>query len=232
MLITDLREGTKLEVKIYDDSGQKVKLTCVSEFQWAEDDQTAVIAAPISEGIIYPVHKNTLVRAYFVDNISSYYNASLYTFKAKVLDRNINDNIELIRIKVEGDIQRIQRRQFFRFECTVPVSYRVIQSLNPIKYKEMECKETVSKDLSGGGLCIKLTEELNKDELLECELKLGEELKINFIGKVIRLTKYDSQGKYKYEAGVEFQRIHDKDRDAVIKYIFEQQRKLRKKGLI
>jgi len=230
--LNDIKEGTKLELKIFNDTGEKIKLATVSEFQWVEDDKTAVIAAPISEGVIYPVHRNTLIDIYFIENVSMFYNSSLYKFTAEVIDRFRNDNIEMLKIKMQGDIQKIQRRQFFRFECTVPVKYRVIKTLNPLEYETNGFMETVTRDLSGGGICIKIMEEVPKGKYVQCELHLGEKRSVLFIGKVLRLTKYGVDEKYNYEIGIEFTKIKDSDRDAVVKFIFDEQRRLRKKGLI
>ncbi|MGI6778776.1 MAG: flagellar brake protein [Acetivibrionales bacterium] len=232
MLITEVKEGTKLELQIYDELDDKIKLTCVSELQWADDEKTACIAAPIYEGILYPIHRNTLIAVSFLGNEVAGMVASLYKFNARVQYRFREGNVELLLIRVESEIIKIQRRQFFRFECSVPVRYRVIKSMKPLEFENEDYISTFSRDLSGGGLSIKLMEPVERKKYVECELILGERRKIVFIGRVLRLTKYGPEEKYNYEIGVEFTQIHPISRDKVIKYIFEQQRKLRKKGLI
>jgi len=51
------------------------------------------------------------------------------------------------------------------------------------------------------------------------------------LGRVVRLTEYDSKNDvYKYEIGVKFEKIEERDRERIIGYIFQEQRRLIKKG--
>lgn len=230
--LMDISEGTKLELKVYDEKGEKVELITVSEFQWADDEETAFIAAPIKEGVLYPVHRETNLDVFFLKKEGARKNYSLYHFMAQVVDRFNNDNVEQLMIKLKGDIKRIQRRNFFRFEYTLPVGYKVINTLNPMEYENNRYIKTITKDLSGGGISIRLMEEIKEGKLLECVLELGKSKNIVFIGKALRLSKYDINEKFKYEVGIKFIKIEDRDRERLIKFIFDKQRILRKKGLI
>jgi len=227
MQLIDLEIGLKLELDIYDEkTGERVKTSLVSQLEGIEDEKTAYISAPILEGIIYPVHINTTL------NVMFFYKIDVYRFKARVLDRGVNDNIPILKVQIESSIERIQRRQFFRFDCTVPIRYRVVDTMDNAQNDAIPFIDTFTRDLSGGGICIMLMEEVKKDEIVECELALDEDKIIRFYGRVLRTAKCKPEGKYKYEIGVRFKKIENQDREAIIKYIFMQQRKLRQKGLI
>jgi c-di-GMP-binding flagellar brake protein YcgR len=53
---------------------------------------------------------------------------------------------------------------------------------------------------------------------------------ILFIGRVVRVINIHDRGKYNYEIGIEFDDISNMNRERIIGYIFEEQRKLLRKG--
>jgi len=226
MNYTDLQIGTKLELEIYDMMGDVIEHQFVSELEWIEEGNIAFIAAPISEGVVYPVRIGSKLNAYFINR------DDLYRFKAKVISRGMKDNIALLKVLVEEEFEKIQRRQFFRFDCSVPVKFRVIYSMRPDDNEKILFIKTFSKDLSGGGLCMVTEERVNIDELVECIITLDNEKVISFKGKVVRSERLELDDRIKYETGITFKKIEDRDREAIIGFIFREQRKLRKKGLI
>lgn len=223
MKFNELSLGLKLELQLVGNDGRRIDKPFVSEFEWAVGDNVLVIAAPIVEGRLYPVQVGTRVAVSFIkDN-------NLYEFEAVVLDRESKNNLALLKIQTSGQIEKIQRREFFRFDCCIPVNYKEIDLAKEKFDANRKFVETVTRDLSGGGLCMRLKEPVEVGKLLECELFIAD--KVSFIGKIIRLTKYDNtQGIYKYEIGVIFEKIDKIVREKVISYIFQEQRKLLKKG--
>lgn len=217
----ELNIGLKLEIHLFDKDGVKINPTFVSELEWVEKEDLLLIAAPIYEGRLFPVRIGVDIRVSFIKN------DGFYEFSAKVIGRENKGNLALLKIQTLSQIQKIQRREFFRFDINIPVNYRVIESINT-KSKD-EYIETITRDLSGGGLCMRLKEPIKVDKYLECELFIT--TKVQFIGRVVRLTEYDTmQGPYKYEIGVYFERIDDAMREKIISYIFQEQRRLLKKG--
>jgi c-di-GMP-binding flagellar brake protein YcgR len=227
MELKEIQLGVKLELEMYDDMGDMIVPPLVSQYELALDEKTAIIAAPIRESVIFPIHIGAIGTAVFIQK------DDLYKFKFRVLGRGTKENIAYLKIELPGEIIKIQRRQFFRFEYGVPVRYRVVNQFPEAgDIQEQPMKDAVTRDLSGGGICIKLEEEVKLREIIECEVSLGEKKKISFIGKVVRSSRRNNDLKYGYEIGVIFQKIGNTDREAVIGFIFEVQRKLRKKGLI
>jgi c-di-GMP-binding flagellar brake protein YcgR len=226
MKITDLKLGTKLELELnYSaDSGNKILL--ISEFEWAEDNDEAIIAVPIREGKYYPLDIGMTVTVYFN------HNCDFYRFSADVLGRIVKEKLPLIKIRVNSDFERIQRRQFFRFNCIIPVKYRIVAFSGNSKINESPLTNAVTRDLSGGGLCLAVREKIETNKIVECDLFITEGKVINFLGKVLRLSDHEEKGIYKYEAGIEYIKIDDKCRESIIGYIFQEQRKLIKKGLV
>lgn len=218
MEYSELKMGLKLELNLLDSNKH-----FISEFEYAENDKSILIAAPISEGHYYPVTVGTKVSVSFAKD------GSFYGFEAVVIDREKKNNLAMLKIESLGKIVKIQRREFFRFECCIPVNYREYRQQNIGTPEDLKFVSTVTRDLSGGGLCVRLTEPMELNKLLEFELFIPN--KVEFLGRVVRFTKYDTmQGIYKYEIGVVFEMMDTNTREKIISYIFQEQRRLLKKG--
>ncbi len=227
---TELVIGTKLELEIFNDAGIRLEHTLISEFEWFAGDNEAIIAAPIFEGNILPVRIGTVMNMYFTIKKENYIN--LFSIRAVVRGREVSENLSLLRVELQGDIRKVQRRRYYRLDCSVRVQYRLVDSMNAVHNEDIPYKSTIANNLSGGGIGLLLEEKIDVGRLIECVLFEDQARKVKFFGKVIRYEKSETEGKFKYEAGIAYIKINDNDREAVVRYIFNEQRKLRKKGLI
>jgi len=230
MNITELKTGTKLELELFNSAGIKLEQTLVSEFEWSIDENTAVIAAPIHRGVLFPIHLDTVINIFFKKR--NEYETGLFRFKARVVSKDKRKNIDLLKIRIESEFEKIQRREYYRLGCTLSVQYRMINSPDAVNNEEIPYKKTLANDLSGGGISLLLDEKIGVGRLVECEILTGRNKPIRFLGQIVKFEKRGVEGRYRFKAGVEYIRITNKDREAVVKFIFEEQRKLREKGLI
>ncbi len=230
MEISALQIGTKLEVELCDDEGKKLNFNLISEFEWLIDSKTLMVAAPIHEGVIYPLHIGRIIKIFFIIKTGLEY--ELFSFKASISGREMSENIALLKIEVIGEVEKVQRRQYFRIGCSLPVKFRVVDSMNEKINEGIQYRKTIASNLSGGGLCLLLEDKLEVGQLVECEITTEEQKEVKFFGKVIRHDTRQLEGRFKYEAGIVYIKINNNDRETVVKYIFNEQRKLRKKGLI
>ncbi len=227
MKLSDIAIGTKLQLDVFDSFNREIQQNLISQFESLEDEDTIIIAAPFYEGNIYPVRSGWLVDIYFI------HEDSLYKFRGQVITRSINNELSFLKVKVTSDIGKIQRRKYYRFKHSVTVHYRLHEEEKPGEEKEEKpFKKTITKDISGGGISMLLREkEFEKGALIDCRLELGS-LKINFTGEVVRIGEHDREGKFKFEAGILYKIIENKDRENIIKFIFNEQRKLLKKRIL
>ncbi|NSW89865.1 MAG: flagellar brake protein [Firmicutes bacterium] len=227
MLLTEIQTGTRLELEVYTEENDKIDIVFVSKFEQALSDQFAVINAPLYEGVVYPIRIGWILHVYFFSD------GKLYMFDSKVIDRITRDNMSFLKIEKTGNIIRIQRRHYYRFECALPVEYRKFDCANfQDKKEEKPFSASITRNISGGGICILLNEDMSINQLVECKLKLQSNTIINFLGRIVRTEKLEHNINYKFEAGIAFEIIDNNDKETIIKYIFRQQRELRKKGLI
>lgn len=229
MELSELRMGTKLEIETYDSNGEKMEPTLISEIEWIEGNNTAVIAAPILGGNIIPLPVDSVVDIYFVGMERGIYNR--YKFNAVVREWDVSNNVYVLRVEKRGKIERVQRRRYFRLDCYAEVRYKEVESLNADNKDDSGFKKTLAKNLSGGGICMKTNDRMKPGSIVVCEIAFNNR-KIGFYGKVVRFEDTGREYGYRYEAGIAYMSIDERDREAIIRYIFNEQRKLLNKGLV
>lgn len=230
MNFTELKIGTKLELEIVNGDGVKLDHNLVSEFEWSTGETTAMIAAPIFEGNIYPIRMGMVMNIYFLKKSNDL--TELYRFKARVTGRGTSENIALLNIVTESGFEKVQRREFFRLECSLAINFRVVDTFNDSVNEEFKFNKSITSNISGGGLCLLLEDKLERGMIVECRINTAPNKVLKLYGKVVICEKRETEGKYKYKAGINYTKIEYRDREDIVKYIFREQRKLRKKGLI
>jgi c-di-GMP-binding flagellar brake protein YcgR len=228
MELSEIGIGTKLELEV--NTADDERQVYASQFEWLEEDDTAVIAAPIYEGKVVPLEIGTLIDVYFIKKAGRL--IGLNKFSAEVRGRSIVDNLHILLVRKLGEIVRIQRRSYFRLDVLLEVRYRVVQYFDGEYDIETPYKRTLATDLSGGGLSLILEDKLEKDSIIEGEIFSGQPERISFLGRTRRCERMLTDSRYKYLAGIEFTEIGDSSRERVIRYVFNEQRKLINKGMI
>jgi len=214
--------GNKLEVELYDSNNERIQPLLVSQFERYLPDGSMEILAPIHGGRIFPVHRGVEMDIIYERK------GELYKFRAAALERSIDGNIYLLRIMPISGEEHLQRRNFFRFACLQDVRYRMFENRDTREEERGEYVRAITKDISGGGLCLLTNLQPVHGWFVEGNLDVGS--KLCFKGRIVRVIDIHDKGKFRYEAGIEFVDIDEKVRQKVIGFIFESQRKLLKKG--
>ncbi|WIV10877.1 PilZ domain-containing protein [Proteiniborus sp. MB09-C3] len=186
------------------------------------NDKEYIIGGPIRRSTIIHIRPNTIIEV-------SYYKEKIGKFIFKALVRDIwEKGIYKLRIERLNDIIKIQERNFFR----LPISIKVQKKYEVKNEGEDKAIEEICRtgDISGGGLRLFSNFKHKKNDQLSLTLFI-EDMEFNMQGEVVRVFESRSDD-YKYEIGVKFKDIDSIQRDTIVKFIFEQQRELRKKGLI
>lgn len=171
----------------------------------------------------------------------------MYRCVAHIKERYIRDNLYLLRIEAKTPLEKFQRREYYRFECVMDMLYlpvtaeeaaiekiEEIREHHRLKYPEDLPKEAVAVDLSGGGLRFVGYEPGEKGDYLLITMRLENESMdhlLEVVGSVLTCQKVETSAKEeKYEYRVNFLMKDQKEREMIIKYIFEQERRSRQKG--
>ena len=222
MKTIELNLGDKLEIEIYSSNGERTSLILASQYERLLPDGSMDILAPIKGGRFFPVNRGVEMGIIYEKS------GELYKFKAEVIERWMSGNIHFLRIIPKSGPERLQRRFFFRFECILDLKYRLFEKKDTKDADKGSFKKAITKDISGGGLCILTEEEPKCGWYLEGIFDVGSV--VRFIGKVLRVTHIRDRGRFHYEAGIEFIDISELEREKVISFIFDSQRKMLKKG--
>ncbi|MFH1045655.1 MAG: PilZ domain-containing protein [Candidatus Omnitrophota bacterium] len=108
-----------------------------------------------------------------------------------------------------------ERRKYVRLKTSVEVKYTIIGNPGEVG--------AFSKDLSAGGLCVGLSEELVSDTPLQLEIVVPDmKDPIRALGRVVWQKKgKDSDSASAFDTGIEFTGISDFDRFNLNRYVSE-----------
>jgi len=175
------------------------------------------INAPYYQGQVIPLREGTPVEVVFWDKVSA------YMFKALIMQR-IAVPVPLFILELPDQTERIQRRNFVRVEAFYPIVFRTVT-----RDGLSDPKQGHLLDLSGGGLRFQTAVKLQNGDLLDMRLELPMET-IHSSGRVCRVEPIEDTDRY--AISVTFNDITERERDRVVRCVFELQRVMRKKGLV
>lgn len=244
--------GDRLELKRlnFDNTTSGRGKVYVSQLLDFINNDMAIIATPIEKGHIVPLSAGEKY------TVSFFNSKGPYQCNAIILDRYKIKHIYVLKVQFISEIEKNQRRQYFRLSCIVDMLYHVISKEEIIlenkisnttyiddieKDKDFENLEVLKKmwyagtitDLSGGGarFVSNRIHELGENVILSVNFNIKAENK-KISSKIIDSTKMLNRAGF-YEHRVQFTDIKREDREAIIKFIFAEDRRQRKreKGL-
>lgn len=185
-------------------------------------NDSLMISGPIHKSSVVTMHKGDIIGIECIVE-----NKGRYIFKAEILNR-YEKGIYKLEVRKISKIQRFQQRKFYRFSASLPVKIIFNTKINDLsKSIEENCH---TKDISGSGMKLLCNYEYRVGDIVQCILKLNDET-LKFDCEVVRIEETDMSD-YKFSMGINYINIKDIERDFIVKFIFEQERKLREKGLI
>lgn len=220
----------------------------ISQFlQWS-DRNVAVIAMPFYQNHLVPLRvEDTFELRFFTKG-------GLYRCRATVIKRSkASNNIAVAEVKFISALEKYQRRQFYRMNCIIPLSYCVLTEYQRELYREkkncisqeqlsivekkleqenMELLKGTILDISGGGIRFNSPAQQNTGDILLLRPALPETLrkKIPFLfGRIISSKRIPNKEPATYDNRVEFVEISHGEQEQIITYIFKEERDKRKR---
>ena len=199
-----------------------------------DGDRTAKIAMPISEGKVIPLEIDDDY------NLCFFTNSGLYQCTAQIKKRYTENRMYVMYVIFLTPLKKFQRRKFYRLDCLFPIRYRIVPKEQFEKKNEAEqdnekdeilWKEGTISDLSGGGIRFHGNVECKKEDLVEIVLPLSLQsgiVPLSLYMKVVSCVHFEGS-RVAYETRGEFLNINEKERETVIKYVFEEQRRRMRK---
>jgi c-di-GMP-binding flagellar brake protein YcgR len=185
--------------------------------------------------IDYPTNASTGRTAYLMigsELLVSFVNKDQQAFRFQtVVTGRVKDKIPMISLAYPGEdhVNRIQRREFVRIDVTLDVAVHPVNN-------EFQPFVAVTTDISAGGAAIILPKstKLKQDQELIVWFSLPfQNEKIEYIkikAKIVRFLSMENELFQK--APLQFLEIDEATRQTLLRYCFNQQIQLRRKGLI
>lgn len=175
-------------------------------------------------------------------NIRFFTARGLFQCDAKVANRYKNGSLYLLEMKITSSLQKYQRREFYRFPCMLDMEVRELTADEKRDIDresvfnaedDLPGDKAVILDLSGGGLRFTSATPFEPRSIVVCNYTLRRESgnrRMCIAGELLsckRLEKNPGQ----YEQRVRFIYITPREREDIIRYIFEEERKKRQKDV-
>ena len=219
----NIKVGDRLEMRFKGDGTMsKIFLSQVLEYE----NDTVVVYTPISYGKLVVLAKSAPCSLLFFQE------EGMLSFTATVVESYVKDDLNLTKLVLTSEPEKMQRREFFRFECALPIKFSIINSKQS-EFAQQGSKESgastqplyegVIKDLGGGGLRFVTNAEVESGDNVKCLLLLEREY-IVVIGKVLQKHSFP-KSPFKFQYRIIFIGILPEEKDKIIQYVFSQQRK-------
>ncbi len=169
--------------------------------------------------------------------------AGLFQCFANVIDRYKTDNKFILLMELTSNLRKFQRREYYRLSCALEMNTRPLEK-EEIDYIQnrgyyiapgLPLKRSVIVDISGGGLRFVGDYAYEPDSMICCKYNLvseGTSKEYMLVAKILKVRELeDRPGVYEHRA--QYIDIDTTDREEIIRFIFEEERKHRKreKGL-
>lgn len=173
-------------------------------------------------------------------NLCFYTPSGLYQCLGRVAERVKNDGIFILIFELTTDIRKYQRREYYRLNCVLNMKSTMINE-NDVSHlsekvhfidTDLTFDNGTMVDISGGGARFISKVKYPKDSniLFAFDLFVNNQLtSYKLIGKVL-VSQEISNREGEYEHRVVFVNIMNDDRESIIKYIFEEERRIRRRG--
>ena len=209
-----LRIAQKLDVIEEDLEKQEKRIY----FSRVEDvrEESILILPPFQKGFTMPPRIGRVITAKVVsDRVPYLFEASLLSF--------ISDQLPLWEISQPSRVRKIQMRENVRLSIILNTKMELLDS-----GREGKVINTLTKDLSGGGMQVVLPENLPLGTKMKISLPLLPDFTLETAGEIVRLLPPVTDSE-KLAAGIRFINLDHRIQNQIIKYIFAKECENRQK---
>ena len=169
-----------------------------------------------------------------------YTDNGLYESTVRITDRYKSNNVYILLVELQTNLRKYQRRDFYRYSCALDMETRGLTPDEVVAFRKGEYYQIppglpsakgVIVDISGGGLRFTSKALYERDSLILCSYGLfihGGAKEYEIICKVLDARDIPNRsGEFEYR--VQFVNLDNDEREEIIQYIFEEERKNRRK---
>lgn len=246
MKVSDvIRIGNKIDIRVLQEVEQAEKTdgsvkTYKSQVLDFRSNGNIEIAMPMEAG------KLALLQLGVRYELVFFTKDSLYRAVGQVKERYKKDNIYMLEMELKSQPEKFQRREFFRYPCLMDFKFyqlteeqamldsveEIFAEIRDENFYEKEQKGKIM-DLSGGGIRFSTGQEQKQGTWILVELQLKSQTMDNqyyIVANVIETSKIEAAAEYKFMSRAKFSIKNDRVREEIIRYIFEEERRMRQQN--
>ena len=243
MKLKDLRVGTAVDIRylqaVKDENSDVPKDTYRTDVYDSLSDTEIEINVPFSHGKPVILPSGVRFEMVFLTDKGMFKGIGTVTGRYK------REGFPLFKVEIKKELERFQRREFFRIACSIPVVFSVMEEEEAELEDMDEIMEAESKpeagsvrgmgtilDISGGGIRFSSSVDLSAWHFLLLQFNLEHDGQIDKLELVAVLMGTElPEGGAKYINRVRILFKNSDYQEKIVRYIFEEERRIRRKGL-
>lgn len=165
--------------------------------------------------------------------------SGLYQCYARVMDRYKNEGADILLLELTSNLRKHQRREFYRLDCSFEIAVRSLEQeeIQAMGKKarylmpSLPFRNGVVVDISGGGLRFVSKHCYEPESFICCKLNLlqSDDYKEYVITAKVIASREMKNRPGLFEHRVQYVNMHALDREEIIRYIFEEERRIQKR---
>lgn len=226
-----LKPGTKIELSPNDipkgEDAEEIKFY-KSKVSDVREDGTIETTMPTEQGRLVLFSVGSELEIY------CYTERAVYECRVAVQERYKHEGLYFLLLRPVGELRKKQRREYYRYKCTLPMRDRLVDIEERKKMAERgqlvvrerrRMDRSTIIDISGGGMQFMGAHKYEKGSLIFCEFSFGKPREA-FAQILDSAGIADRPGEYRHRA--KFFGMNKKEREEIIRHIFALERMKRK----
>lgn len=236
----DIQLMQQLEVEELGEKGEVAKTYKSRVFDFVSENELE-IAMPTEGGRMVLFQTGLMCKMLF------YTKRGLYSCQALVKSRYKKDNFFMLTLLLQTDPVKFQRREFFRIECIIDMQYipiseevaemtsteGIITEIQKQEYAQLGQNGKIL-DISGGGIRFSTENKVEDGDMLLVIMHLTNgSINQDFylVTNIIESQRILNRGMESFVNRAKFLFKDLKDREAIVRFVFEEERRIRRKEL-
>lgn len=194
--------------------------------------------------VVMPMEQTKLILLPVDGEYEMYFYAEggLYQCVGKVIDRYKNNNVYILLFELRTNLRKYQRREYYRYSCALDMEARNISEEELVNGEEqteenvslmpgLPLKRSIVVDISGGGLRFVSDYKYEKGSSILCKYRLivkGVLREYEIVSEILDVRELENK-KGSYEHRVRYVNLDSKDREDIIQFIFDEERRKRQR---
>lgn len=228
-------------------AGDKVELQAVDRLKSEGGEQKKVYTTKVYDvltddrlEVVMPMEKTKLILLPIDGeyDLCFYTSMGLYQCFARIIDRYKSNNVYVLVFELTSNLRKHQRRDYYRYSCVLDMKTRELKQEEVIAVEAnkvmlvpgLPLRRSLIVDISGGGIRFISDHKYEDGSLIYCGYQLvsdGVSKEYEIVGKVLNVRDVANRPG-EYEHRVQYVNIDNDKREEIIRFIFEEERRLRR----